>query len=104
MRVFKFGGASLKDAAGVRNVSAVLGRFEHDDLVIVVSAMGKTTDALETVVWGHTGGCDVRDRMDALRSTHAAVLAAVAPADAAAAAALAGQFDRLDALLARPPV
>lgn len=93
MRVFKFGGASLKDAAGVRNVSAVIGRFEHDDLVIVVSAMGKTTNALEAVVWSHTGAGDVRDQMDALRSTHVAVLAAVAPADDAAAAALAGQFD-----------
>ena len=104
MRVFKFGGASLKDAAGVRNVSAVIGRFEHDDLVIVVSAMGKTTNALEAVVWSHTGAGDVRDQMDALRSTHVAVLAAVAPADDAAAAALAGQFDRLDALLRRPPL
>ena len=51
MKVFKFGGASVKDAAGVRNVANVLKHFPNDDLLIVVSAMGKTTNALEEVVW-----------------------------------------------------
>ncbi|MBK7271512.1 MAG: hypothetical protein IPI07_19090 [Flavobacteriales bacterium] len=50
MKVFKFGGASVKDAAGVRNVASVLEHFLSDDLLIVVSAMGKTTNALEEVV------------------------------------------------------
>ncbi|GGX12504.1 aspartate kinase [Aquimarina muelleri] len=50
MRVFKFGGASVKDADGVRNVIKVLDKTGFSDLVIVVSAMGKTTNALENVV------------------------------------------------------
>lgn len=50
MRVFKFGGASVKDAAGVRNVYEVLQIAGHDDVLLVVSAMGKTTNALEVVV------------------------------------------------------
>lgn len=50
MKVFKFGGASLKDAAGVQNVASILQRYSHEKLVIVVSAMGKTTNALEEVV------------------------------------------------------
>lgn len=50
MRVFKFGGASVKDAAGVRNVYEVLRTVGYDDVLIVVSAMGKTTNALETVI------------------------------------------------------
>lgn len=47
MHVFKFGGASVKDAAAVKNVAAILGRFPGQNLLVVISAMGKTTNALE---------------------------------------------------------
>jgi len=50
MRVFKFGGASVKDAEGVRNVAEVLKKVGYKDTLIIVSAMGKTTNALELVV------------------------------------------------------
>ncbi len=40
----------MKDADGVRNVAAVIRDFGGDDLLVVVSAMGKTTNALEEVV------------------------------------------------------
>lgn len=50
MRVFKFGGASVKDANGVRNVYDVLQKVGFADVLIVVSAMGKTTNALEVVI------------------------------------------------------
>jgi aspartate kinase len=50
MNVFKFGGASVKDAEGVKNVATVLQQTGHTNLVIVVSAMGKMTNALEGVV------------------------------------------------------
>lgn len=50
MKVFKFGGAALKDVSGFRNVCHILKQFEKDKLVVVVSAVGKTTNALEKVV------------------------------------------------------
>jgi aspartate kinase len=50
MKVFKFGGASVKDATAVRNVAKILESFRNDDLVVIVSAMGKTTNALEKVM------------------------------------------------------
>lgn len=50
MRVFKFGGASVKDAAGVRNVYDLLQKVGYEDVLLVVSAMGKTTNALEVVI------------------------------------------------------
>jgi aspartate kinase len=50
MRIFKFGGASVKDADGVKNVFDVLQKVGHEEVLIVVSAMGKTTNALETVI------------------------------------------------------
>lgn len=50
MKVFKFGGASVKDADGFRNVGQILQKFKDEKIVVVVSAMGKTTNALEEVV------------------------------------------------------
>ena len=50
MRVFKFGGASVKDAEGVINVVKVLTQMGHEDTLVVVSAMGKSTNAFEGVV------------------------------------------------------
>lgn len=50
MKVFKFGGASVKDAEAVRNVAGIIGRFEGQKLGVVISAMGKTTNAMELIV------------------------------------------------------
>lgn len=50
MRVFKFGGASVKDANGVKNLAVVLEKVGYDHTLIVVSAMGKTTNAIEVVI------------------------------------------------------
>ena len=49
MQIFKFGGASVKDAAAIRNVAAILKSYANEKLVIVISAMGKTTNALEAI-------------------------------------------------------
>ena len=50
MKVFKFGGASVKDADAVRNVANILLRFKNEKILIVISAMGKTTNALERML------------------------------------------------------
>jgi aspartate kinase len=50
MRIFKFGGASIKDAVGIRNVHNVLQTVGFEDVLLVISAMGKTTNALEVVI------------------------------------------------------
>lgn len=50
MRIFKFGGASIKDAEAVRNIYDVLQITGHSDVLLVVSAMGKTTNAIEDVI------------------------------------------------------
>ena len=47
MKIFKFGGASVKDAEGVKNLAKVLSLYANEKLLVVVSAMGKTTNALE---------------------------------------------------------
>ena len=50
MKVFKFGGASVKDAAGVRNVAEILARFANENVLVVISAMGKMTNKMEDLV------------------------------------------------------
>ncbi|MFM7016310.1 MAG: aspartate kinase [Bacteroidota bacterium] len=53
MNVFKFGGASVKDAAAVKNAGDILKLYPNDQLVVVISAMGKVTNALEKIVDAH---------------------------------------------------
>ena len=50
MRIYKFGGASVKDASGVKNLVKILNELGSDKTLIVVSAMGKMTNSLEFVV------------------------------------------------------
>ena len=50
MKVFKFGGASIKDAESIKNVASIIQSHDQEELAIVISASGKTTNALEEVV------------------------------------------------------
>src|SRR5690554_3201129 len=50
MRIYKFGGASVMDAKGVKNAAKIICTHPDMDLVVVVSAMGKMTNALENIV------------------------------------------------------
>ena len=47
MRIFKFGGASVKNAAAIRNLQDILSNYADEKLFVVVSALGKTTNKLE---------------------------------------------------------
>ena len=73
MKVFKFGGASVKDAAGIKNLTAIVSN-EKGTLAIVVSAFGKTTNALEMVLKAWLAGENTyKDHLDNIYSYHAAV-------------------------------
>jgi len=50
MKVFKFGGASVKDGAAVKNVSHILSLFGGEKRTVIISAMGKTTNEMEKIV------------------------------------------------------
>jgi aspartate kinase len=50
MKVFKFGGASVNSVDRIKNLAAILAQYPNDPLVVIVSAMGKTTNGLEKVV------------------------------------------------------
>lgn len=76
MRVFKFGGASVKDADGVKNVVNVLNQMGHKDTLVVISAMGKTTNAMEKVVEAYFKGKDaVAGMLQEVMDYHDGILA-----------------------------
>lgn len=54
MLVFKFGGASVKSAEAVRNIVDILKDYQEEEIVVVVSAMGKSTNALEQIIEYYT--------------------------------------------------
>lgn len=58
MQVFKFGGASVKDANGVINLARIVSAYQDHQLLIVVSAMGKSTNLLEQVTLHYFNGMD----------------------------------------------
>jgi aspartate kinase len=58
MLVFKFGGASVKDADNIINLASVVKLYQENELLIVVSAMGKTTNALEKLTKAYVDGDD----------------------------------------------
>lgn len=74
MKVYKFGGASVRHADGVRNLLKIIGG--EQDLFIIVSAMGKTTNALERVFAGVQRGdrAAAAGEIAALREYHAAIV------------------------------
>ena len=49
MKVFKFGGASVKDASAIRNVLKIMSLFPDEEILVVLSAIGKTTNKLEEI-------------------------------------------------------
>jgi len=74
MKVFKFGGASVKDAEAVKNVAEILRKYD-ENIIVVVSAMGKTTNALEklTKAYFYKEG-DVKTILSEIKDFHFDIL------------------------------
>src|SRR5690606_13593034 len=74
MEVFKFGGASVRDATSVKNVAEVMLKTGTRDKVIVVSAMGKMTNAFELVVAGYLENLSIpKGKLENVREYHNAL-------------------------------
>src|ERR1700749_4833278 len=71
MLVFKFGGASVKDADGIVNLARVVKQYDGNELLIVVSAIGKTTNALEKITRAYVDGDEnLHTYFDELKKYH----------------------------------
>lgn len=74
MKVFKFGGASLKDAPSIRNMVKIIKEHNNGPLLVVVSAMGKTTNALESILKEYSQTKKDGDGMFRLKEYHVNVM------------------------------
>jgi aspartate kinase len=81
MKVFKFGGASLKHAGGLRNVASIIHSYQQTPLLVVVSAMGKTTNALEQILHLYFNGKSPAPEIKAFTDYHYAIMADLFPGD-----------------------
>lgn len=74
MRVYKFGGASIKDANNIRNVVSVLEKTGYEKTFVVISAIGKTTNALEKVVKAYFDSDDFEKAIVFVEEIHNTIL------------------------------
>ncbi len=82
MKIFKFGGASIKDAESVKNTAKVLGHFPDEDIFVVVSAMGKTTNALEKITAAFLEkSSETHSMIEKLRDEHFEIIHQLFPSD-----------------------
>lgn len=73
MVVYKFGGASVKDAEGVKNLKSILESVE-DNVVVVISAMGKMTNAFENIVDKYFHGEDIKKEKGIVFNFHLIII------------------------------
>lgn len=78
MKVYKFGGASVKSAEAVKNVCRII-QAADDELLVVISAMGKITNALEEIVDGLLNGKQVSDKLKSIEVFHTAIAQQLLP-------------------------
>lgn len=71
IQVYKFGGASVKDAEGIKRVGKIIQDHDANNLVVIVSAIGKMTNALEKIVKAHAAGKEGKNELlDTIRNDH----------------------------------
>ncbi len=74
MHIFKFGGASVNSANAIKNVAEIITKHQHTPLVIVVSAMGKMTNALEVLVNQYITNQPTHETLATIKEYHTAIV------------------------------
>lgn len=99
MKVFKFGGASVKDAEGVRNLARVLHITGHQGVLLVISAMGKTTNALEEVLTLYFNQQNFHSKIDEIEQNHLNILRELIPNNIDLQNVITSEFKKLKTFL-----
>ncbi len=80
IKVFKFGGTSIKDAQSIKNISQILKNYAEENLIVVFSAMGKVTNMLEEVVEEYMFKSEnVEQTLQKVKDFHTGILADLFP-------------------------
>ena len=101
MKIFKFGGASVKDAESVKNVAVVLESQGFGKCLLVVSAMGKTTNALEKVVEYYFAKQDYHAEIEKIKQNHLEISNGLFSANHPVFAEISLFFDDIESFLRR---
>ena len=71
MKVYKFGGASIKDYKSVKRLARIIRKHNHDEMILIVSAMGKTTNSMEDFVLSYTKSFkNLKNKLELIKSFH----------------------------------
>ncbi|MCA1762166.1 MAG: aspartate kinase [Cryomorphaceae bacterium] len=104
MDVYKFGGASVKDATGVANVVQIIKMVPNKDLVLVVSAMGKMTNAFEKLLKAYRAdGGDWMKEFNSIKAFHEKVAAELKIPNTRLQEGIRQIFSELELALSKPP-
>lgn len=98
MKVFKFGGASVKSAPAVINTASIIHSYANEPLLVVVSAMGKTTNALEQIVQSIIRKEDFKNALQLLKNYHLDITNQLFEADHAIHKDIEQVFDTIERL------
>lgn len=104
IKVFKFGGSSLKSADAVKNVAQILRTFSQEKLVIIVSAMGKTTDGLQAVAEAHAAqDGQAQAKLQLVKDYHYGIMSELFAPDEEVYALVNDSFVEIEWILDEPP-
>jgi len=105
MKIFKFGGASVKDANSVRNLVNIIEQYKSEELIVVVSAMGKMTNAFEWLINSYCYSSDkIKESLNTIVDFHNEILWDLFPDKANPAyVAVNEMFYQLEAVLESTP-
>lgn len=103
MIVYKFGGASVKDAPGVENLAKILKTVPRQDIVVVVSAMGKMTNAFEELVSRYRAGEDYSTELKKIKGYHDKIVRDLKLKDGTLKEKVEAIYKQLETDLTKPP-
>ena len=102
IKVFKFGGASVKDSEAVRNMTRIVKSHAHQPLVVVVSAMGKTTNAIERINAARFEGKPYAEAVDEVTRYHTQLTNELFGEDSTGVIALQEQLKAFESAISQP--
>ena len=71
MKVYKFGGASIKDYKSIKRLARIIRKNNHDEMILIVSAMGKTTNSMEDFVLSYTKSFkNLKNKLELIKNFH----------------------------------
>lgn len=104
MQVFKFGGASVRNAQGVRNVAGIIRQQNPNQLLVVISAMGETTNALEQLTWAYLRRqIDIQTVWQQIRTYHEQIINELVGQELTLFDGVYELFAEIEALLSQEP-